>query len=75
MPSADSQRGNGGPNYARFVGLGFTFVFIIAAFMVGGYLLDRLLGTLPLLLLLGIVIGFAGAMYYLFTNLSRLGNR
>jgi hypothetical protein len=31
-----------------------------------------LFGTLPLLLLLGLVVGFAGAMYYLYRALGRL---
>ncbi len=74
MPNSDSQRNNASGDYARYVGLGFTFVFIIAVCTAGGYLLDRLFGTLPLLLLLGLVIGFAGALYYLFLRLSKLGN-
>ncbi len=48
MPDTRSQRNQASGDYARFVGLGFTFMFIIAAFTVGGYLLDRLSGTLPL---------------------------
>ena len=74
MPKTDCQRDNVGNDYARLVGLGFSFVFIIAFFTVGGYFLDRLFGTSPLLLLLGLVIGFAGALYYLFLTLSKLGN-
>ena len=46
MPNTDSQRSNA--DYTRFVGLGFTFVFIIGFFTFGGYLLDRLFGTLNL---------------------------
>ena len=71
MPNTDSQRNNA--DYTRFVGLGFTFVFIIGFFTFGGYLLDRLFGTLPLLLLLGLVIGFAGALFYLFRSLPGTG--
>ncbi len=74
MPRTDSQKDDMGNDYARYVGLGFTFVFIIAFCTVGGYFLDRLFGTLPLLLLLGLVIGFAGALYHLFLTLSKLGN-
>ena len=72
MPGADRHGANQGGDYARYVGLGFTFVFIIAFFTFGGYLLDRLLGTLPLLLLGGLVLGFAGALYYLFRTLGKL---
>jgi F0F1-type ATP synthase assembly protein I len=73
MPDTRPQRNQANGNYARFVGLGFTFMIIIAAFTAGGYLLDRLLGTLPLLLLLGLLVGFGGALYYLFVSLSRVG--
>jgi F0F1-type ATP synthase assembly protein I len=74
MPSTDPQRKNASGEYARYVGLGFTFVFIIAVFTVGGYLLDRLLGTLPLFVLLGLFVGFVGALVYLFMTLSKLGD-
>ena len=74
MPRTDSQKDNVGNDYARYVGLGFTFVFIIAFFPVGGYFLDRLFVTLPLLLFVGLVVGFGGALYYLFLTLSKLGN-
>jgi F0F1-type ATP synthase assembly protein I len=51
MPDTRSQRNQASGEYARFVGIGFTFMIIIAVFTGGGYLLDRLFGTLPLLLL------------------------
>jgi ATP synthase protein I len=73
MARTDSQRDKL-DGYARFVGLGFSFFFIIAAFTAGGYVLDRLFGTLPVFLLLGLVAGFAGALYYLFVSLSRSGD-
>lgn len=72
MSGADPHGRDTGGNYAQFVGLGFAFVFIIAFCTAGGYVLDRLFGTLPLLLLLGLVAGFAGAMYYLFRTLGRV---
>jgi ATP synthase protein I len=73
MPDTRSQRNQASGDYARFVGLGFTFMIIIAAVTAGGYVLDRLLGTLPLLLLVGLLVGFAGALSYLFVSLSRVG--
>ncbi len=73
MANNDSRRDDRGAGYTRFVAVGFSFMFIIAAFTVGGYLLDGLFGTLPLLLLLGLVIGFAGALYYLFVTLGKVG--
>lgn len=59
--------------YTRFAGIGFTFVILIGLFTVGGYFLDRLVGTSPLFLLFGIVVGFAASLYYLFVRLKELG--
>jgi ATP synthase protein I len=73
MPDTRSQRNQASGEYARFVGLGFTFMIIIAVFTGGGYLLDRLFGTLPLLLLVGLLVGFGAALTYLFVSLSRVG--
>ena len=73
MPNTDSQRNDSGGNYARFFHVGFAFMFIIAVFTAGGYLLDRLLTTLPLFLLLGMLIGFVASLFYLFTALKRVG--
>jgi len=73
MPDTRSQKDQASGDYARFVGLGFTFMIIIAALTAGGYLLDRLFGTLPLLLLVGLLVGFGAALAYLFVSLSRVG--
>ena len=73
MPDTRSQRNQASGEYARFVGIGFTFMIIIAVFTGGGYLLDRLFGTLPLLLLAGLLVGFGAALTYLFVSLSRVG--
>lgn len=45
-------------------------MFVIGLFIVGGYVVDRVFGTLPLFLLLGMVVGFAVALFYLFTRLK-----
>ena len=73
MPDTRSQRNQASGDYARYVGLGFTFMIIIAAFTAGGYLLDWLFGTLPLLLLVGLLVGFGAALAYLFISLSKVG--
>ncbi len=73
MPKIDSQRNGSGGNYARFFHVGFAFMFIIAVFTGGGYVLDWLVGTLPLFLLLGMLAGFGAALYYLFTTLKQVG--
>lgn len=73
MSNTDSQRNDSGGNYARYFHVGFAFMFIIAVFTAGGYLLDWLVGTLPLFLLVGMLIGFVAALYYLYTALKRVG--
>ena len=73
MPNTDSQGNDSRGNYARFFHVGFAFMFIIAAFTAGGYLLDWLIGTLPLFMFLGMIVGFAGALYYLFVTLGKVG--
>lgn len=37
-----------------------------------GYFVDSLLGTIPLFLLVGVVIGFAGGLYYVYRSLQDL---
>lgn len=39
-----------------------------------GFFVDRLLGTLPLFLIVGVGIGFAGGLYYVYRALKTLGN-
>lgn len=60
-------------DYARYIGVGVAMICIIAALTGGGYLLDGLLGTLPLFLLLGMAAGFAVALYYVYLKLKKLG--
>jgi ATP synthase protein I len=73
MPNADSQRDNARGNYARFVGLGFTLILIFGLPTVVGFFLDRLAGTLPLFLLVGLGLGFVGGMIYVYRALQNLG--
>ncbi len=74
MPSTDSHRKSTGSNYARFIGLGFTFILILSVLTVGGLFIDRMLGTLPIFLLVGLGIGFAGSLYYVYHALKQLGS-
>lgn len=74
MPRTDSHGNDAGGGYARFFGIGFTFVVITAILCLAGYFLDQVLGTLPLFLLLGLGLGFAGGLYYLYLALKRLGS-
>ena len=73
MPNADSQRDNARGNYARFVGLGFTLILIFGLPTVVGFFLDRLAGTLPLFLLIGLAAVFVGGMIYVYRALQNLG--
>lgn len=59
--------------YARYVAIGFTFVFIIGLFTAGGYFLDSLAGTLPLFLLVGMVAGLAAGMAYIYVQTRNPG--
>ncbi len=73
MPNTDSHRDNARGNYARFVGLGFTLILIFGLPTVVGFFLDRLAGTLPLFLLIGLAVGFVGGMFYVYRALRNVG--
>ncbi len=73
MPDTDSQRNDASGNYARFVGLGVTLILIFGLPTVVGFFLDRLVGTLPLFLLIGLAVGFVGGMFYVYRALQKLG--
>lgn len=73
MPKTDSQGSNSGTSYTRLLGLGFTFITILGVFVVAGFFVDRLLGTLPIFLLLGVGIGFVAGLYYVYRALGTLG--
>ena len=62
-----------GSEYARYIGVGVAIILIIATLTGTGYVLDSLLGTLPLFLLLGLFGGFAAALYYVYLQLKKLG--
>jgi ATP synthase protein I len=75
MPGTDSHENNAGGNYARLVGVGFAFILVIGVLATAGFFVDRMLGTLPLFLLVGLGIGFAGGLYYVYLALKNLGSR
>ncbi len=66
------REGGMGSDQGRLIGVGVAFIFIIAAFTGGGYVLDSLLETLPLFLLLGVAGGFAASLYYVYVQLKKL---
>jgi F0F1-type ATP synthase assembly protein I len=63
-----------GGNYARSIALGITLLLILVAIGGLGFLVDAMLGTLPVFLLIGIVVGFALGLYYTYTTLKNMGN-
>jgi ATP synthase protein I len=73
MPDTRSQRNDASGNYARFAGLGITLLLIFGLPTVVGFFLDGLAGTLPLFLLIGLALGFAVGMFYVYKALQKLG--
>ena len=73
MPDTRSQRSDASSNYARFIGLGITLLLIFALPTLVGYFVDKVVGTLPLFLLVGLAAGFVGGMYYVYRALQKLG--
>jgi F0F1-type ATP synthase assembly protein I len=51
------------PPAARLIGIGWYFAVCIVGGVVGGVLLDRLAGTIPLFTLLGLGLGLISALY------------
>jgi ATP synthase protein I len=75
MPNTDPHGNDRGGNYSNLFSVGLAFIVIIAVFAGVGLLVDKLLGTLPLFLLVGVILGFGGWLYYLYRAFERLGGR
>ena len=73
MADTNSGRNGSGGNAARFLGIGFTLCLILGGPVLVGFILDRLVGTLPLFLLLGVALGFVGSLYFVYRALKSLG--
>lgn len=73
MADSNSRRNDTGADYAQYIGIGFTLLSTLAIPGIIGFLLDGLLNTLPLLLLVGLGIGFVAEMYYIYRILQRTG--
>ena len=63
-PQAPADSGSGARSGA--LGLGLTFAAGILAFMGGGFLLDRWLGLLPLLTIVGTLIGSVASFLWVY---------
>lgn len=73
MADNNSRGNDGGANAARFIGIGFTLGLVLGVPVVVGFVLDKLAGTLPLFLLVGVALGFVGSLYYVYRALQSLG--
>jgi F0F1-type ATP synthase assembly protein I len=60
---------------APYLGLGTTLAVTVLAGLGGGYWLDGRLGTRPVFLLLGGVLGLAAALYHFFKTVAGLNRR
>jgi ATP synthase protein I len=75
MPNTNSQRNDAGGGHARFLSLGFTLIAIIGGLTAVGLLVDKWLGTLPLFLLVGLVLGFVAGLFYVYRALKSVEGR
>ena len=74
MPGTDSHEDKASSGYARSLGLGFAFLALLALLALVGYVMDKLLGTLPLFLFVGLGLGFVGALYRVYLALKKVGD-
>ena len=74
MVDANFWRSRTRSDYVRFLGIGIVFLLILSILGAVGLFVDNLLGTVPLFLLLGVGVGFAGGLYYLYRAIDELGS-
>jgi len=73
MKKANPRRSSAGSDYARYLGIGFALVLVLAILAAIGLLVDYALGTLPLFLLLGLALGFLTGLGHVYLMLKKLG--
>ncbi len=61
-----------GTSLSRLAGVGIQFGAVISLFALAGYWLDDRIGSSPWLLLLGVLLGFAGGTVSLVKAVTRL---
>ncbi|MGA1980751.1 MAG: AtpZ/AtpI family protein [Sedimentisphaerales bacterium] len=69
---SSSQKNDNGREYAKWAGLGFEFVGVLAVFCYMGYKLDKALNTSPWLLLAAFAVGFIGMLYIILKQSWRI---
>jgi ATP synthase protein I len=60
---------------SRYSGLGCMFAAAVLVFLGGGWLLDRWLGTLPVFMVVGALVGAALATLSIWRRLQEPGDR
>ncbi len=73
VKALDARRDSTGQDIGRYLVVGTVFLLLLVIFAVIGFFVDGLLGTLPLFLLAGLGLGFAGGLYYLYRAIDELG--
>ncbi len=73
MVEGDSRKKASKTSPARLAGMGVVFMLFLGILSVAGYFADRLFGTLPLFVFLGLGLGFVGGLYYLYLELKKFG--
>jgi F0F1-type ATP synthase assembly protein I len=58
-------------NLSSFAGFGLQFAIAIVLFLLLGQWADKKLGTAPVLLMIGVFIGGAGAFYNLYRRITQ----
>jgi F0F1-type ATP synthase assembly protein I len=61
-----------GPGGWALVGMGTSIAAILLVPMALGWLLDRALGTLPIFVMVGLVLGLASAARYTYVEVRRI---
>ena len=60
------------PPTVRLIGIGWYFAICIVAGLVGGFFLDSIAGTAPLLTLLGLLLALVVAFYGMYRMLAEV---
>ena len=77
MPPADKDRKKAGAyaDIAPYASVGIQFAVTILVFVAGGWWLDGRLGTTPIFILLGMLLGAVAAFYKLYRTLMDLDEK
>ena len=79
-PSSEGPKNRGASTPAppvgrfRLAGMGVQFAAVICVFALGGYWLDRWLGSLPVFLIVGVLVGFLGGTFSMVKKVSAYRN-